>query len=92
NGNIKIGDRNYDLQPSIDDIASRNILENTDVLGKRYILQDQSNMERDIPYIHELSDIQIDMPDQQDQFYIERDQDFQQDESKNQRDVVVERK
>ncbi|KAL3861407.1 hypothetical protein ACJMK2_007442, partial [Sinanodonta woodiana] len=92
NGNIKIGDRNYDLQPSKDDIASRNVLENTDFLGKRYVLQDQSNIKRDIPYIQELSDIEIDMPVQQDQFRIESVQEFQQDEANNQSDIVVERK
>ncbi|KAK3586200.1 hypothetical protein CHS0354_003884, partial [Potamilus streckersoni] len=46
NGNIRIGDRNFDLRPSKAAFKSQNLLENTGLLGTRYVLQDQEQIRR----------------------------------------------
>ncbi|KAK3589524.1 hypothetical protein CHS0354_041647 [Potamilus streckersoni] len=46
NGNIQIGDKMYDLQPSEAQVTSRNFMETTNLLGKQYVLQDQGSIQR----------------------------------------------
>ncbi|KAL3856707.1 hypothetical protein ACJMK2_011430, partial [Sinanodonta woodiana] len=46
NGYIQLGDRYYDLQPANVD-RSRNLFEASDLLGKRYVLQEQGTIQRD---------------------------------------------
>ncbi|KAK3575895.1 hypothetical protein CHS0354_034471, partial [Potamilus streckersoni] len=52
-GNIKIGDINYDLQPMETDVASRNVLDVPGPLGTKYVLQQQTNIQREIPVENE---------------------------------------
>ncbi|KAL3856559.1 hypothetical protein ACJMK2_011295 [Sinanodonta woodiana] len=42
-GNIRIGDRNYDLQPADTDVTSRDVLDVPELFGRRYVLHDQEN-------------------------------------------------
>ncbi|KAK3579983.1 hypothetical protein CHS0354_025304 [Potamilus streckersoni] len=42
NGNIRIGNNNYDLQPAVADAGTRHLFEDVGVPGKRYVLQDQT--------------------------------------------------
>ncbi|KAL3855284.1 hypothetical protein ACJMK2_014500, partial [Sinanodonta woodiana] len=53
NGNVQIGERNYDLQPEATDVTSRNVLDEAGRLGKRYILKDQAHMQRDTSIVNE---------------------------------------
>ncbi|KAK3576212.1 hypothetical protein CHS0354_002812 [Potamilus streckersoni] len=61
NGNIHIGDSNYDIRPAKTEVTPRNVQEIPGRFGRRYILEDQthisrerSNMEHDImaPFRH----------------------------------------
>ncbi|KAK3598199.1 hypothetical protein CHS0354_031935 [Potamilus streckersoni] len=48
NGNIRIRGRNYDLRPMKEVVTSRTSLETADLLGKQYVLLDQSYIKRDM--------------------------------------------
>ncbi|KAL3866926.1 hypothetical protein ACJMK2_044173, partial [Sinanodonta woodiana] len=57
NGNIRIGDIDYDLQPVVADAASRNLFQDQRVLGKRYLLQAQT-LSRETNLVEDVEDIQ----------------------------------
>ncbi|KAK3594241.1 hypothetical protein CHS0354_007215, partial [Potamilus streckersoni] len=44
NGNIRIGDRNFDLRASKAAFKSQNVLEIAGLLGTQYVLQDQKHI------------------------------------------------
>ncbi|KAL3861175.1 hypothetical protein ACJMK2_007240, partial [Sinanodonta woodiana] len=48
NGNIRIGDRMYDLQPSEVHVTPKKFMERTSLLGKQYVLRDQGNIQRNM--------------------------------------------
>ncbi|KAL3861514.1 hypothetical protein ACJMK2_007543, partial [Sinanodonta woodiana] len=100
NGNIRIGGKNYDLQPS-----KNYVLETTKLLGRRYFLQDQSNIQSGIPFLQDQLHIENGISFLQDQLNIERDKQeindqfniksgqlFLQDEDNFERNITVERK
>ncbi|KAL3861636.1 hypothetical protein ACJMK2_007661, partial [Sinanodonta woodiana] len=52
NGNIRLGDRSYDLRPLEKDAVTTDFWELTGLLGKRYVLQDQNNIQRGLSLEH----------------------------------------
>ncbi|KAL3836832.1 hypothetical protein ACJMK2_022245, partial [Sinanodonta woodiana] len=46
NGNLRIGDRSYDLEPVETEMTSRNFVSDLGDLGKQYVLKNQSHMLR----------------------------------------------
>ncbi|KAL3866927.1 hypothetical protein ACJMK2_044174 [Sinanodonta woodiana] len=57
NGNIRIGDIDYDLQPVVADATSRNLFQDQRVLGKRYVLQAHT-FSRETNSVEDVEDIQ----------------------------------
>ncbi|KAK3594368.1 hypothetical protein CHS0354_014074 [Potamilus streckersoni] len=47
NGNIRIGDYNYDLRPDESDVASGHTSKVPSLIGKRYVLLDEANIEQE---------------------------------------------
>ncbi|KAL3836859.1 hypothetical protein ACJMK2_022270, partial [Sinanodonta woodiana] len=47
NGNVRIGNRDYDLQPEETDVVSRNLYDEPGALGRKYVLQIQTHNQRD---------------------------------------------
>ncbi|KAL3836860.1 hypothetical protein ACJMK2_022271, partial [Sinanodonta woodiana] len=47
NGNVRIDNRNYELQPEETDVVSRNLYDETGALGRKYVLQVQTHNQRD---------------------------------------------
>ncbi|KAK3578109.1 hypothetical protein CHS0354_007820 [Potamilus streckersoni] len=45
NGNIRIGDNDYNLRPAKGEFTSNNLLQVPDVLRKRYVLEDIENIQ-----------------------------------------------
>ncbi|KAL3865259.1 hypothetical protein ACJMK2_006873 [Sinanodonta woodiana] len=46
NGNIRIGDKDYDVQVAEDDVTPRSVFDVPDRRGTQYVLREQSNIER----------------------------------------------
>ncbi|KAL3861652.1 hypothetical protein ACJMK2_007677, partial [Sinanodonta woodiana] len=45
NGNIRLGDRNYNLRPSEADVIQSDFLDSIGLRGRRYVLQDQEKVQ-----------------------------------------------
>ncbi|KAL3836856.1 hypothetical protein ACJMK2_022267, partial [Sinanodonta woodiana] len=47
NGNVRIGNRNYELQPAESDVVSRNLYDAPSALVRKYVLKDQTLPQRE---------------------------------------------